>query len=63
MPVDLLTNTISPQLAEDTYVAVTDKIEDKLGRKGSGESPLLAYNNRVIFSNSSVLLLVMKVLH
>ncbi len=37
MPVDLLTNTISPQLAEDTYVAVTDKIEDKLGRKGLGK--------------------------
>ena len=33
MPVDLITSTISPQLAEDTYVAVTDKIEDKLGRK------------------------------
>ena len=36
MPVDLITSTISPQLAEDTYVAVTDKIEDKLGRKGMG---------------------------
>jgi len=37
MPVDLITSTISPQLAEDTYVAVTDKIEDKLGRKGLGK--------------------------
>ena len=37
MPVDLITSTISPQLAEDTYVAVTDKIEDKLGRKGMGK--------------------------
>ena len=37
MPVDLITSTISPQLAEDTYVAVVDKIEDKLGRKGLGK--------------------------
>lgn len=37
MPVDLITSTISPQLAEDTYVAVADKIEDKLGRKGLGK--------------------------
>ena len=37
MPVDLITSTISPQLAEDTYVAAADKIEDKLGRKGLGK--------------------------
>ena len=56
MPIDL----ISAELAENTFVALGDKLDEKFGKK-SWVKPL--YWMTVIglfFSNSSVLLLVME---